>query len=98
MSIAGGGTIETLPDLVSMIEMAVLLEVKGGALIPLKSMDASSVRSCLISKVTTGVSGVGTVMASYMTISRADFTARVLSAGAWTKLSYALVLVIGFST
>ena len=97
MSIDGDGTIETLPDPVSTIEMVVLLKVEGGTLVPPKSTGVSSVRSCLISEVTRGASGVKTVMASYVTISKADFTVRVISAGAWTEQSSALVLVTGSS-
>ena len=95
MSIAGDSTIEALPDPVFMIETVVLLEIEGGVLVPLKSTGASSVRSCLISDGTTGALGVGTVMASCVTISRTYFTTRVFYAGAWTELSSALVLVIG---
>ena len=97
MSIAGDDTIEALPNPDSTIEMAVLLEVKGGALVPPKSTGVSSVRSYLISEVTIGALGVGIVVASHVTISRTDFTARVFSARAWTELSSALMLVIDSS-
>ena len=53
--------IGALLDPISMTVIGVLLEVKGGALVPPKSTGASWIRSCLISEVTTGASGFGTV-------------------------------------
>jgi len=55
---AGVGTGGTLPDQISTMVTEVLSEIKGGALVPLKSTGVRWVKSCLIFEVTTGASNV----------------------------------------
>jgi len=97
ISIAGVGTRGALFDPVSMIVTEVLSEVEGGALVPPKSIEASWVKSCLISEVTTGASGSGTVIDSCVSTSRTGSTVRAFSVEASTEISFESVSMIGSS-
>jgi len=76
----------------------VLSKIKGGALVPPKSIGASWVRSCLISEVPIGDSGFGAItIFCVVATSKISFTAIVVFTGVLTELSSTPMAMISSS-